>query len=86
VLSLERMAAGIIPAVDVLASHSGLIENHELSDRAVAIANGVRHALAVAAAVDSKLAQPMRIAEAYTGSPGVQVSPEQARAELAAQL
>ncbi len=86
VLSLERMAAGIIPAVDVLASCSGLIDNHDLPEDAVAVANAVRRALAVAAALDGQLAQPMRVAEAYTGIPGVQVPPERARAELAAQL
>jgi len=86
VLSLERMAMGIFPAVDVLASRSNLIDNHELPDEAVTVAGDVRHALGVAAALDRKLAQPMRVAEAYTGIPGIQVPPAQARADLAAAL
>lgn len=86
VLSLERMAAGIYPTVDVLTSRSGLIDGGELSEEALRVAAGVRQAIRVAASVDRLLAQPFHVAEAYTGTPGIRVSPGQARAELAAAL
>jgi RNA polymerase sigma factor (sigma-70 family) len=86
VLSLERMAAGIFPTVDVLASRSSLIDQYQLPEEAVRLATEVRQALGVAAALNSKLAQPFFVAEAYTGTPGIRVSPEQARADLAAVL
>jgi RNA polymerase sigma factor (sigma-70 family) len=86
VLSLERMAMGILPAVDVLESHSTLIDQGELSDEATHIALDVRHALTVASNLDRLLAQPFRVAEPYTGTPGLWLSAEQARRELAAQL
>lgn len=86
VLSLERMAAGIYPSVDVLASRSRLIEGAELPEEALKVAADVRQAISVAASVDQVLAQPFHVAEAYTGTPGVRVSPAQARAELAAAL
>jgi RNA polymerase sigma factor (sigma-70 family) len=85
-LSLERMAMGILPAVDVLDSHSTLIDQAELSDEATRVALGIRHALTVASNLDRLLAQPFRVAEPYTGTPGLWLSAEEARRELAAQL
>lgn len=86
VLSLERMSAGVFPAVDVLASRSSLIDDGELEPDAIRIAAGVHSTLAAASRIDRVLAQPFHVAEAYTGTPGEAISPAAARAELNAAI
>jgi F-type H+-transporting ATPase subunit beta len=83
-LSLERMSSGVLPAVDVLASRSSLIDDGELQPDALRIATAVRSALTTASRIDRLLAQPFHVAEAYTGSPGQTISPATARTELQA--
>ena len=81
-LSLERMSAGILPAVDILASRSSLIDDGELGPDAARTATAVRSVLATAARLDHVLAQPLHVAEAYTGTPGETTNAAQARRDL----
>jgi len=85
-LSLERMSLGILPAVDVLASRSSLIDHGELEPDAIRTATEARSVLAAASRLDRFLAQPLHVAEAYTGNPGQTISTTQARSELQAIL
>ncbi|MBO0691578.1 MAG: sigma-70 family RNA polymerase sigma factor, partial [Acidimicrobiaceae bacterium] len=83
-LSLERMSLGILPAVDVLASRSALIEHGELGADAIRTATAARTVLAAASRLDRLLAQPLHVAEAYTGTPGQTITATQARSDLQA--
>ena len=85
-LSLERMSAGVLPAVDVLASRSSLVDSGELGPEAAGTATMVRSVLAAASRVDRLLTQALHVAEAYTGTPGQTVDPAKARSELAAAI
>jgi len=83
-LSLERMSAGILPAVDILASRSSLIDDGELGPDAIRTATAARSVLGAASRLEHFLAQPLYVAEAYTGTPGQTISPATARSELEA--
>ena len=85
-LSLDRMSAGILPAVDILASRSSLIDDGELGPDAAHTATAVRSVLATASRLDHVLAQPLHVAEAYTGTPGQSTNAAQARSDLKAAM
>lgn len=74
VFSLEPFALGIFPAVDPVASESDL--------ESPAVGYEVRRLLATARQVRSFFHQPMYVAEAHVGEPGIWVEPTDAVQEL----
>jgi RNA polymerase sigma factor (sigma-70 family) len=85
-LSLERMSAGVLPAIDILSSQSSLLDDGNLGPDAICTATAARSVLVAASKLDHFLAQPLHIAEAYTGTPGETITPSEARTELEALL
>jgi hypothetical protein len=78
-LSLDRMSAGILPAVGMLASRSSLIDDGELGPDAAHTATAVRSVLATESRLDHVLARPLHVAETHTGTPGQSTNAAQAR-------
>ena len=78
-----EMVAGRLPAVDVLASRSALLDSDALPAGDRAAARRAREVLTRAARVRDYLTQPLRIAEPATGVPGQAVPADEAVAGLA---
>jgi hypothetical protein len=78
-LGLDRMSAGILPAVGMLASRSSLIDDGELGPDAAHTATAVRSVLATESRLDHVLARPLHVAETHTGTPGQSTNAAQAR-------
>ena len=70
VFATEPFVAGRYPAIDPLASRSRLVDDDRLDPVTVATARAARSALARAHAIHRYLAQPLAVAEPFTGIPG----------------
>jgi F0F1-type ATP synthase beta subunit len=86
VFGIEPFVAGRLPAVDVLASSSSLIERGLLPKSTIDAARTARRVLEQSAQIQHYLTQPFWVAEEHTGQPGVFVDPSRAVAELATLL
>ncbi|WP_432941022.1 sigma-70 family RNA polymerase sigma factor [Kribbella sp. CA-253562] len=81
-LGTAEMIAGQLPAVDVLASHSTLLDGPALSPEDRAAAQEARTLLARAASIRAYLTQPLQVTQPATGIPGEAVPAEEALAGL----
>jgi RNA polymerase sigma-70 factor, ECF subfamily len=77
-----EMIVGRFPALDILASHSALLDGDAVPAADRAAARQARELLASAAEVRDYLAQPLRITEPATGIPGQAVPADEAVAGL----
>jgi hypothetical protein len=78
-----EMVTGRLPAVDVLASRSALLDGEGLGDEDRMAAGQARDVLARAAEIQRYLVQPFHMAEPVTGVPGLSVPADEAVAGLA---
>lgn len=76
-LGTAEMVAGQLPAVDILASRSTLLDGNTLPAEERAAANEAREALARAVRIREYLAQPLQVTEEATGTPGRAVPPRE---------
>jgi RNA polymerase sigma factor (sigma-70 family) len=81
VTSLDELAAGRYPAIDLLASHSAVLPHTDPEHQRVAAE--CRRLLADAADLRAYLTQPFWVAEEHTGIPGETSTPHQTITELA---
>jgi RNA polymerase sigma factor (sigma-70 family) len=77
-LGATEMVVGQLPAVDVLASCSALLDGSALPLEERTAAHEARALLARAARIRDYLTQPLQVTEAATGTPGQAVPPHEA--------
>lgn len=76
-LGAAEMVVGQLPAVDVLASRSALLDGDALPFEERTAAHEARALLARAARIRDYLTQPLQVTEAATGTPGEAVPPQE---------
>ena len=76
-LGTAEMVAAQLPAVDVLASHSALLDSDALPAEERNAAHEARILLAQAARIRAYLTQPLQVTEATTGVPGQSIPPQE---------
>ncbi len=74
VFSREKVVLGTYPAIDPINSRATFAGSNTAHD--------VRELLGAAARLEAFFAQPLRVAESYTGQPSTWVEPAEAEAEL----
>ena len=77
-LGTAEMVVGQLPAVDILASHSALLDSDAVPLDARVAAHEARALLSRAAQLRDYLTQPLRVTESTTGLPGEAVPPQDA--------